>query len=86
MSRGNAAVEYVLANNLPYTSGPQWLLENVLHDKWVLAVSGTHGKTTTSSMLAWILEYAGMQPGFLIGGIPQNFNVSAESRIAVFLS
>ncbi len=78
MSRGNPAVEYVLANNLPYTSGPQWLLENVLHNKWVLAVSGTHGKTTTSSMLAWILEYAGMQPGFLIGGIPQNFNVSAR--------
>jgi UDP-N-acetylmuramate: L-alanyl-gamma-D-glutamyl-meso-diaminopimelate ligase len=78
LSRGNEAVEYVLDRNLPYTSGPQWLLENVLKDRWVLAVSGTHGKTSTSSMLAWILEYAGLKPGFLIGGIPQNFNVSAR--------
>jgi UDP-N-acetylmuramate: L-alanyl-gamma-D-glutamyl-meso-diaminopimelate ligase len=78
LSRGNEAVEYVLDRNLPYTSGPQWLLENVLKDRWVLAVSGTHGKTSTSSMLAWILEYAGLKPGFLIGGIPQNFDVSAR--------
>ena len=78
LSRGNSAVEYVLDRNIPYISGPQWLLENVLKDRWVLAVAGTHGKTTTSSMLAWILEYADMHPGFLIGGIPQNFAVSAR--------
>ncbi|MEP1554657.1 MAG: UDP-N-acetylmuramate:L-alanyl-gamma-D-glutamyl-meso-diaminopimelate ligase [Paraglaciecola sp.] len=78
LSRGNKAVEYVLDRNLPYISGPQWLLENVLKDRWVLAVSGTHGKTTTSSILAWILEYAELAPGFLIGGIPQNFDVSAR--------
>ncbi|MDN4501905.1 UDP-N-acetylmuramate:L-alanyl-gamma-D-glutamyl-meso-diaminopimelate ligase [Alteromonadaceae bacterium BrNp21-10] len=78
MSRGNPAVEYVLDRNLAYTSGPQWLLENVLKDRWVLAAAGTHGKTTTSSMLAWILDYAGLQPGFLIGGIPENFSVSAR--------
>lgn len=78
MSRGNPAVEYVLENNLPYTSGPQWLLDNLLKSKWVLAVSGTHGKTTTTSMLAWILEYAGLKPSFLIGGVPENFGVSAR--------
>ncbi len=78
MSRGNPAVEYVLNRNLPYTSGPQWLLENLLKDRWVLAVSGTHGKTSTSSMLAWILEFAGLNPGFLIGGIPENFGISAR--------
>ncbi|MEY8197918.1 MAG: UDP-N-acetylmuramate:L-alanyl-gamma-D-glutamyl-meso-diaminopimelate ligase [Colwellia sp.] len=78
MSRGNPMVEYMLDRNIPYTSGPQWLLENVLKDRWVLAVSGTHGKTTTSSMLAWILEYAHMSPGFLIGGVPQNFSSSAR--------
>ena len=78
MSRGNPLVEYVLDRNIAYTSGPQWLLENVLKERWVLAVSGTHGKTTTSSMLTWILEYAGMQPGFLIGGVPQNFDCSAR--------
>ena len=78
MSRGNAAVEYVLNTGLTYTSGPQWLAEHLLKDKWVLAVSGTHGKTTTSSMLAWILEYAGMAPGFLIGGVPGNFGLSAR--------
>lgn len=77
MSRGNPAVEYVLNRNLPYISGPQWLAENILLNRWVLAVSGTHGKTTTSSMLAWILEYACMQPGFLIGGVPGNFGQSA---------
>ncbi len=78
MSRGNEAIEHVLNKNLSYTSGPQWLAENVLKDKWVLAVAGTHGKTTTSSILAWILEYAGLQPGFLIGGVPANFGVSAR--------
>ena len=78
MSRGNPMVEYVLDRNIAYTSGPQWLLENVLKDRWVLAVSGTHGKTTTSSMLTWILEYANMAPGYLIGGVPQNFESSAR--------
>lgn len=78
MSRGNPAVEYVLDRNLPYTSGPQWLLENLLTDRWVIALSGTHGKTTTSSMVAWILEHTGLNPGFLIGGIPQNFGISAR--------
>ncbi len=78
MKRGNPAVEYMLDQNLPYTSGPQWLAENILRDRWVLAVAGTHGKTTTTSMLAWILQYAGLEPGFLIGGIPQNFGVSAR--------
>ncbi|NMH59931.1 UDP-N-acetylmuramate:L-alanyl-gamma-D-glutamyl-meso-diaminopimelate ligase [Alteromonas ponticola] len=78
MSRGNAAVEYVLNRNIPYISGPQWLLENVLQDRWVIGISGTHGKTTTSSMVAWLLEYAGLQPGFLIGGVPQNFGMSAR--------
>lgn len=78
MSRGNSCVEYVLDRNLPYISGPQWLSENILSNRWVLAVSGTHGKTTTSSMLTWILEYAGLKPGFLIGGIPENFGVSAR--------
>lgn len=78
MSRGNASVEYVLDRGIPYMSGPQWLGQYVLQRRWVLAVSGTHGKTTTSSMLAWILEYAGMKPGFLIGGVPQNFAVSAR--------
>jgi UDP-N-acetylmuramate: L-alanyl-gamma-D-glutamyl-meso-diaminopimelate ligase len=68
----------VLNNNLPYTSGPQWLRENVLSNRWVLAVAGTHGKTTTSSMIAWILEYAGLNPGFLIGGVPGNFGLSAR--------
>jgi len=78
LSRGNPAVEYMLDVGLPYVSGPQWLAEHVLQGRWVLAVAGTHGKTTTSSMLAWILEYAGMAPGFLIGGVPQNFGVSAR--------
>lgn len=78
MSRGNPMVEYVLDRNIAYTSGPHWLLDNVLKDRWVLAVSGTHGKTTTSSMLTWILEYAKMAPGYLIGGVPQNFESSAR--------
>jgi UDP-N-acetylmuramate: L-alanyl-gamma-D-glutamyl-meso-diaminopimelate ligase len=83
VSRGNALMEEILNRGLPYISGPQWLAENVLHDKWVLAVAGTHGKTTTSSMLAWILEYAQLAPGFLIGGVPQNFGVSARLPQAV---
>jgi len=78
MSRGNPCVEYVLDKGLPYTSGPEWLKHNLLQDSWVLAVAGTHGKTTTASMLAWVLEYAGLKPGFLIGGIVQNFGVSAK--------
>lgn len=84
MSRGNPAVEYTLDRGLTYTSGPQWLSEQVLHDRWVLAVAGTHGKTSTASILAWILEYAGLSPGFLIGGIPQNFGVSARLGTAPF--
>ncbi|WP_414829331.1 UDP-N-acetylmuramate:L-alanyl-gamma-D-glutamyl-meso-diaminopimelate ligase [Alteromonas sp. H39] len=84
MSRGNPAVEYVLNRNLPYTSGPQWLLENLLSSRWVIGVSGTHGKTTTSSMVAWILEYAGLNPGFLIGGIPENFGISARTGDSPF--
>lgn len=78
MSRGNPAVEYVLNQGLPYTSGPAFLAEHVLAGKWVLAVAGTHGKTTTATMLAWVLEQAGMQPGFLIGGVPLGFSQSAR--------
>ncbi|WP_204378085.1 UDP-N-acetylmuramate:L-alanyl-gamma-D-glutamyl-meso-diaminopimelate ligase [Chromobacterium sphagni] len=78
VTRGKPLMEEILNRGLPYISGPQWLAENVLQDKWVLAVAGTHGKTTTSSMLAWILEDAGLASGFLIGGIPQNFGVSAR--------
>jgi len=78
VSRGNPLMEEILNQGLPYTSGPQWLAEHVLQGKWVLAVAGTHGKTTTSSMLAWILEYAGLAPGYLIGGVPENFAVSAR--------
>ncbi len=78
LSRGNPAVEYVLNQGLPYVSGPQWLADHVLQGRWVLAVAGTHGKTSSSSMLAWVLEHAGMSPGFLIGGVPQNFGISAR--------
>ena len=78
MSRGNPMVEALLNSSLPYRSGPRWLAEHVLKDRWVLAVAGTHGKTTTSSLLAWILDYAGLEPGFLIGGVPANFGVSAR--------
>jgi UDP-N-acetylmuramate: L-alanyl-gamma-D-glutamyl-meso-diaminopimelate ligase len=85
VSRGNPLMEEILNRNLPYTSGPQWLAQNILHDKWVLAVAGTHGKTTTTSMLAWILEYAGLKPGFLIGGVPQNFGISARLGSAFFV-
>jgi UDP-N-acetylmuramate: L-alanyl-gamma-D-glutamyl-meso-diaminopimelate ligase len=78
VSRGNPLMEEILNRNLPYTSGPQWLADTLLRDKWVLGVAGTHGKTTTSAMLAWILEHAGLNPGFLIGGVPQNFDISAR--------
>ncbi len=78
VSRGNPLMEEILNRNLPYISGPQWLAQTILHDKWVLAVAGTHGKTTTSAMLAWILDYAGLSPSFLIGGVPQNFGISAR--------
>lgn len=78
MSRGNPAVEHVLNRGIPYTSGPQWLSDNVLQSRWVLACAGTHGKTTTSSMLAWVLEDCGFQPGFLIGGVPADFGISAR--------
>lgn len=78
LSRGNVCVEHILCERLPYTSGAQWLAENVLRGKKVFAVSGTHGKTTTTSMLAWILEFAGLNPGFLIGGVARNFGISAR--------
>ncbi|MDH4133271.1 MAG: UDP-N-acetylmuramate:L-alanyl-gamma-D-glutamyl-meso-diaminopimelate ligase [Gammaproteobacteria bacterium] len=78
LSRGNAAVEHVLDRGIPYISGAQWVAENILHRRWVLAVAGTHGKTTTTGMLAWILEYAHLKPGFLVGGVPENFGVSAR--------
>jgi UDP-N-acetylmuramate: L-alanyl-gamma-D-glutamyl-meso-diaminopimelate ligase len=79
LSRGNPAVEHVLNNGLHFTSGPRWLGENYLRDKHVIAVAGTHGKTTTSSLVAWIMEHAGLSPGFLIGGVPLNFGVSARN-------
>jgi len=78
ISRGNPLLEEILDRGLPYTSGPQFLSQFILQDKWVLAVAGTHGKTTTTTMLAWILEYAGMSPGFLIGGVPKDFEFSAR--------
>ncbi len=84
LSRGNPLVEAILDAGLPYQSGPQWLFDHVLHDKWVLAVAGTHGKTTATSMLAWILDHAGMNPGFLIGGVPLNFGISARLTDSAF--
>ncbi len=78
LSRGNAMVEYMLNEGLPYQSGPAWLAEHMLRDRHVLAVAGTHGKTTTSSILAWILEAADLKPGFLIGGVAENFGISAR--------
>ena len=78
VTRGNPLMEEILDRNLPYVSGPQWLADTLLRDKWVLGVAGTHGKTSTASMLAWILEHAGLNPGFLIGGVPQNFDISAR--------
>ena len=82
IARGNPLIESILNQKLKYQSGPEWLYENILHNKWVLAVAGTHGKTTTTAMLAWILEANGLAPGFLIGGIPNNFNVSARLPIS----
>ncbi len=84
LSRGNPVVEALLNRGLPYTSGPDWLANHVLQGGWVLAVAGTHGKTTTSGILAWILEHAGLSPGFLIGGVPGNFSVSARLGAAPF--
>ncbi|RUO27937.1 UDP-N-acetylmuramate:L-alanyl-gamma-D-glutamyl-meso-diaminopimelate ligase [Aliidiomarina sedimenti] len=84
LSRGNPQVETILNQNIAYTSGPQWLGENVLREKWVLAVAGTHGKTTTTSMLTHILEEAGMQPGFLIGGVVERFQASARLTDSIF--
>ena len=84
VSRGNPLLEEILDRGLPYVSGPQWLSEQVLAGRWVLAVSGTHGKTTTTSMLAWILEHAGLEPGFLVGGVPANFGVSARLAASAF--
>ena len=84
VSRGNPLIEAILNRGLRYTSGPQWLAEHVLHDKWVLAVAGTHGKTTTSAMLAHIVDRAGLAPGFLIGGVPVDFGVSARHSDSAF--
>ena len=84
MTRGQPVIEELLDRNLPYASGPEWLAREVLRDRWVLAVAGTHGKTTTSSLLAWILEHAGLEPGFLIGGVPANFGTSARLGAAPF--
>ena len=78
ISRGNPLLEAILARNLAYVSGPQWLAEHILAGRWVLGVAGTHGKTTTTAMLAWILEEAGLNPGYLVGGVPQDFAVSAR--------
>jgi UDP-N-acetylmuramate: L-alanyl-gamma-D-glutamyl-meso-diaminopimelate ligase len=84
MTRGMPVVEAILDRGLAYVSGPQWLAGNVLQDKWVLAVAGTHGKSTTSSLLAWILEDGGLDPGFLIGGIARNFGMSARDTQSPF--
>ena len=84
LSRGVPVVEAMLDLGLPYTSGPEWLAAHVLHDRHVLAVAGTHGKTTTTSMLAWILEHAGLSPGFLIGGVAANFEATARLGAAPF--
>lgn len=78
IKRGNPAMEHVMAAGIPYVSGPEWLATNILKGRWVLGVSGTHGKTTTTSMLAHVLDHAGLKPGFLIGGVPENFGVSAR--------
>jgi UDP-N-acetylmuramate: L-alanyl-gamma-D-glutamyl-meso-diaminopimelate ligase len=78
MTRGQPVIEALLESAIPYASGPEWLSRTVLKDRWVLAVAGTHGKTTTSSLVSWILEHAGLSPGFLIGGVPANFDTSAR--------
>jgi UDP-N-acetylmuramate: L-alanyl-gamma-D-glutamyl-meso-diaminopimelate ligase len=84
MTRGQPVIEAMLDRGIPYASGPEWLARVVLADRWVLAVAGTHGKTTTTSLLAWILEHAGLAPGFLIGGVPGNFTTSARLGAAPF--
>lgn len=84
MTRGMPVIEALLDRGIPYASGPEWLSREVLRDRWVLAVAGTHGKTTTASLLAWILEHAGLEPGFLIGGVPANFQTSARLGAAPF--
>jgi UDP-N-acetylmuramate: L-alanyl-gamma-D-glutamyl-meso-diaminopimelate ligase len=84
MTRGKPVIEAILDRGLPYVSGPQWLSENVLREKFVLAVAGTHGKSTTASMLAWILQDAGLEPDFLIGGVARNFGVTARSSNSAF--
>src|ERR1700744_2763147 len=84
MTRGQPVIEALLESRIPYASGPEWLSGEVLKDRWVLAVAGTHGKTTTSSLLRWILEHAGLAPGFLIGGVPANFAASARLGSAPF--
>jgi UDP-N-acetylmuramate: L-alanyl-gamma-D-glutamyl-meso-diaminopimelate ligase len=84
MKRGLPVIEYLLDRGLPYVSGPEWLKQHLLRDRWVLAVAGTHGKTTAASMLAWVLEDAGLQPGFLIGGVPRDFGISARLGAAPF--
>ncbi|STQ78561.1 UDP-N-acetylmuramate:L-alanyl-gamma-D-glutamyl-meso-diaminopimelate ligase [Hafnia alvei] len=78
MTRGNPCVEVILEQGIPYVSGPQWLHDEVLRHRWVIAVAGTHGKTTTAGMVTWILEECGYEPGFVIGGVPGNFDVSAR--------
>ncbi|MCB1623122.1 MAG: UDP-N-acetylmuramate:L-alanyl-gamma-D-glutamyl-meso-diaminopimelate ligase, partial [Pseudomonadales bacterium] len=84
LTRGRPVIETLLERSIPYTSGPEWMSREVLRDRWVLAVAGTHGKTTTTSILAWILEYANLAPGFLIGGVPENFDTSARLGGAPF--
>jgi UDP-N-acetylmuramate: L-alanyl-gamma-D-glutamyl-meso-diaminopimelate ligase len=84
MTRGVPVIEALLDRGLPYASGPEWLAREVLKDRWVIAIAGTHGKTTTTSLTSWILEYAGLSPGFLIGGVPANFNTSARLGVAPF--
>ena len=84
MTRGQPVIEALLESDIPQTSGPEWLAREILKGRWVLAVAGTHGKTTTASLLAWILEHAGLPPGFLIGGAPGNFASSARLGSAPF--
>lgn len=84
MKRGNPCVEAVLNQRIPFTSGPQWLADHIMQDKTVIAIAGTHGKTTTSSLVAWLLEYAGMRPSFLIGGVVSNFGVSSRYTSSPF--
>jgi UDP-N-acetylmuramate: L-alanyl-gamma-D-glutamyl-meso-diaminopimelate ligase len=85
MTRGNPCVEAVLEQGIPYVSGPQWLHDHVLPGRWVIAVAGTHGKTTTAGMVTWILEACGYEPGYVIGGVPGNFDVSARLGNSPFM-